>query len=70
MAEETNPQAAPEQEAPQAAETPQTKEAAAPTANNAEDFLANFNWHHYEEGIDVIEDKQCYRMVSVLHYRS
>ncbi len=63
MAEETTPQAAPEQEAPQAAETPQVQEetqetAAAPTANNAEDFLADFNWHHYEEGIDVIEDKQ------------
>ncbi|MCH1517101.1 MAG: 30S ribosomal protein S1 [Flavobacteriaceae bacterium] len=62
MAEETTPQAAPEQDAPQAAETPQvqeeTQETAAPTANNAEDFLAEFNWHHYEEGIDVIEDKQ------------
>ncbi len=64
MAEETTPQAAPEQDAPQAAETPQVQEetqetvAAAPTANNAEDFLAEFNWHHYEEGIDVIEDKQ------------
>ena len=65
MAEETNPEAAPEQEAPQAAETPQTEEKTqetaveeAPSANNAEDFLADFNWHHYEEGIDVIEDKQ------------
>jgi small subunit ribosomal protein S1 len=63
MAEETTPQAAPEQDAPQAAETPQVQEetqetAAAPTANNAEDFLADFNWHHYEEGIDIIEDKQ------------
>ena len=64
MAEETTPQAAPEQDAPQAAETPQTEEttqeaaAEAPTANNAEDFLQNFNWHHYEEGIDVIEEKQ------------
>lgn len=78
MAEETTSQAAPEQEAPQAAETPQTQEETpatevaakeeapaqaeattdAPTANTAEDFLKNFNWHHYEEGIDVIEDKQ------------
>ena len=64
MAEETTPQAASEQDAPQAAETPQTEEttqeaaAEAPTANNAEDFLKDFNWHHYEEGIDVIEDKQ------------
>ena len=45
MAEETTPQAAPEQDAPQAAETPQTEEttqeaaAATPTANNAKDFL-------------------------------
>ena len=23
-----------------------------------QEFLANFNWHHYEEGIDVVEDKQ------------
>ena len=64
MAEETTPQAAPEQDAPQAAETPQTEEtiqeaaAEAPSANNAEDFLKDFNWHHYEEGIDVIEDQQ------------
>ena len=67
MAEETTPQAAPEQEAPLAAETPQVQEetqeesapvAETPTANSAEDFLADFNWHHYEEGIDVIEDKQ------------
>ena len=26
--------------------------------NLSEDFLTNFNWHNYEEGIDVIEDKQ------------
>ena len=67
MAEETTPQAAPEQEAPLAAQTPQVQEetqeeaapvAETPTANSAEDFLADFNWHHYEEGIDVIEDKQ------------
>ena len=67
MAEETTPQAAPEQEAPLAAESPQVQEetqeeaapvAETPTANSAEDFLADFNWHHYEEGIDVIEDKQ------------
>jgi small subunit ribosomal protein S1 len=52
MAEENNtPQEATEQEAPQEAQ-------AQPTANNAEDFLSNFNWHNYEEGIDVIEDAQ------------
>ena len=52
MAEENNtPQEATEQEAPQEAQ-------AQPTANNAEDFLSNFNWHNYEEGIDIIEDAQ------------
>ncbi|WP_340076509.1 30S ribosomal protein S1 [Leptobacterium sp. I13] len=25
---------------------------------NPEEFLANFNWHNYEEGIDQIEDKK------------
>ena len=44
---------------PQTEETTQeTAVEEAPSANNAEDFLADFNWHHYEEGIDVIEDKQ------------
>ena len=52
MAEENNtPQEANEQAAPHEAQ-------AQPTANNAEDFLSNFNWHNYEEGIDVIEDAQ------------
>ncbi|MDG1264170.1 MAG: 30S ribosomal protein S1 [Flavobacteriaceae bacterium] len=52
MAEENNtPQEATEQTAPQDAQSQ-------PTANNAEDFLSNFNWHNYEEGIDVIEDAQ------------
>ena len=52
MSEENNtPQEANEQVAPQEAQ-------AQPTANNAEDFLTNFNWHNYEEGIDVIEDDQ------------
>jgi small subunit ribosomal protein S1 len=52
MAEENNtPQEANEQAAPQEVH-------AQPTANNAEDFLSNFNWHNYEEGIDVIEDAQ------------
>ena len=49
--ENTTPQEANEQVAPQEAQ-------AQPTANNAEDFLTNFNWHNYEEGIDVIEDDQ------------
>jgi small subunit ribosomal protein S1 len=26
--------------------------------NSPEDFLSNFNWHNYQEGIDIIEDKQ------------
>ena len=52
MAEENNtPQEANEQAAQQEVH-------AQPTANNAEDFLSNFNWHNYEEGIDVIEDAQ------------
>ncbi|MDG1058399.1 MAG: 30S ribosomal protein S1, partial [Flavobacteriaceae bacterium] len=50
MAEENNtPQEATEQEAPQEVQ-------AQPTANNAEDFLSNFNWHNYEEGIDPVDD--------------
>ena len=52
MAEENNtPQEATEQTAPQDPKS-------LPTANNTEDFLSNFNWHNYEEGIDVIEDAQ------------
>ena len=43
-------------EATEATEKAETTEAA--TSTTAEDFLANFNWHHYEEGIEVIEDKQ------------
>ena len=27
-------------------------------AQNQEEFLANFNWHNYEEGIDAIENSQ------------
>ncbi|SFU39696.1 small subunit ribosomal protein S1 [Pustulibacterium marinum] len=27
-------------------------------AQNQEEFLANFNWHNYEEGIDQVEDEQ------------
>ena len=34
-----------------------TTESKTPT-NSAEDFLSNFNWHNYQEGIDVIEEKQ------------
>ena len=44
--------------APQEAEAATTKEAPKTPETSPEDFLANFNWHHYEEGIDVVEDKQ------------
>ena len=27
-------------------------------AVNPEEFLANFNWHNYEEGIDPVEDSK------------
>ncbi len=40
-------------EAPKA-EAPQVSEAQA----NPEKFLADFNWHNYEEGIDPVDDKQ------------
>ncbi len=26
--------------------------------NSSDEFLTNFNWHNYEEGIDIIEDKK------------
>ena len=53
MAEEKKTEAAPQEvEAATTEEAPKTPE------TSPEDFLANFNWHHYEEGIDVVEDKQ------------
>jgi len=53
MAEEKKTEAAPQEvEAATIKEAPKTPE------TSPEDFLANFNWHHYEEGIDVVEDKQ------------
>ena len=54
MAEDKKTEAAPEVEAATSQEAPQ----ATATETSPEDFLANFNWHHYEEGIDVVEDKQ------------
>ncbi len=42
-------------EAPQEVEEAPKKKAPKTTP---QEFLANFNWHHYEEGIDVVEDKQ------------
>jgi small subunit ribosomal protein S1 len=53
MAEEKKTEAA-----PQEMEVATTKEAPKTPETSPEDFLANFNWHHYEEGIDVVEDKQ------------
>lgn len=53
MAEEKKTEAA-----PQEVEATTTKEAPKTHETSPEDFLANFNWHHYEEGIDVVEDKQ------------
>ena len=53
MAEEKKTEAA-----PQEVEATTTKEAPKTPETSPEDFLANFNWHHYEEGIDVVEDKQ------------
>ena len=38
-------------------EAPKKKSPKIPEITHQE-FLANFNWHHYEEGIDVVEDKQ------------
>ena len=40
-------------------ETPEVKvQEAEVTTETADDFLENFNWHNYQEGIDVIEDDQ------------
>ena len=55
MAEEKKPAVSPEETT---AATPQETPIASATETSSEDFLANFNWHHYEEGIDVVEDKQ------------
>jgi len=54
MAEDKKTEATPEVEAATSQEAPQ----ATVTETSPEDFLTNFNWHHYEEGIDVVEDKQ------------
>ncbi len=69
MAEEqTTSQDADEQAIPQEAQitpenveeqdTSQQEDNNQPTTNSEEDFLANFDWHNYEEGIDVIEADQ------------
>lgn len=45
-------------EAPQEVEEAPKKKAPKTPETTPQEFLANFNWHHYEEGIDVVEDKQ------------
>jgi small subunit ribosomal protein S1 len=40
------------------AEKDDNKPSAQDTAAAQAEFLSNFNWHNYQEGIDVIEDKQ------------
>ena len=42
--------------APKEESTPAKSKVAA--ADEKDDFLENFNWHNYQEGIDVIEDDQ------------
>ena len=55
MAEEKQPTTAADEPA---AVTPNESVAAPAAETSPDEFLANFNWHHYEEGIDVVEDKQ------------
>ena len=45
-------------EVPQELEEAPKKKAPKTPETTPQEFLANFNWHHYEEGIDVVEDKQ------------
>ena len=45
-------------EAPQEVEDAPKKKQPKTPETTPQEFLANFNWHHYEEGIDVVEDKQ------------
>ena len=40
----------------EAKETPEVKETEVKEVRNPEEFLANFDWHNYEEGIDQVED--------------
>ncbi|TYP75062.1 30S ribosomal protein S1 [Aquimarina intermedia] len=52
MSEETKKTDVQEVEAPKAAKT------TSPQQENPEQFLQEFNWHNYEEGIDPIEDSK------------
>ncbi len=49
----TKKAATPKEAAPEAPKAPK-----ATTVESPEAFLENFNWHNYEEGIEVIEEKQ------------
>ena len=55
MAEEKQPETTAQDAA---ANAPKESQQSATPTPSPEEFLANFNWHHYEEGIDVVEDKQ------------
>ncbi|MGC6422528.1 MAG: 30S ribosomal protein S1 [Flavobacteriaceae bacterium] len=55
MAEEEKPAVSPEETM---ATAPQETTSEPQSETSQEDFLENFNWHHYEEGIDVVADKQ------------
>ncbi|MFO7720863.1 MAG: 30S ribosomal protein S1, partial [Gillisia sp.] len=54
MAEETKNQEVQDSENPEV----QTKAAPSPQQENPEKFLADFNWHNYEEGIDPVDDQK------------
>ena len=54
MAEETNSQAEEVTVETPAVDTPETN----PAQSNPEQFLQDFNWHNYEEGIDPVADEK------------
>jgi small subunit ribosomal protein S1 len=54
MAEETNSQAEEVTVETPAVDTPETY----PAQSNPEQFLQDFNWHNYEEGIDPVADEK------------
>ncbi len=58
MAEETNNPEVQEVETPQAETVKKEAVAVSPQQENPEQFLKDFNWHNYEEGIDPISDSK------------
>ena len=58
MAEETKNPEVQEVETPQAETATQEVVAVSPQQENPEQFLKDFNWHNYEEGIDPISDSK------------